>query len=145
MSARPYLSLTRLTGYVLGPRVTVTAWLAGSCGISGERADATKGSGSRWSWWSPRLEQVKPVACFIHSDLAPRSAVRTVGPRPDLTRSARMDEPGGMAIRPGDQNRGLTAPYRAAYQPTGGRWEKNGGSDATTSTSPYVGRPSSHD
>ncbi len=37
-----------------------------------------------------------------------------------------------MAIRLGDGNQGFTAPYRAANQPTGGRWKKNGGSDAPT-------------
>jgi len=68
---------------------------------------------------------VKPVACFIRPDLAPRGAVRKVGPRPDPTRSAPIDEPGGMAIRPGDRSQGLTSPSRAANQPTGGRWEKN--------------------
>jgi hypothetical protein len=35
---------------------------------------------------------MKPVACFIRPDLAPRGAVRRVGPRPDPTRSARIDE-----------------------------------------------------
>src|SRR5512145_737727 len=65
--------------------------------------------------------QVKPVACFTHPDLAPRGAVRRVGPRPDPTRSAHTDEPGGTAIRPGDRSRGSVSPYRAANQPTGGR------------------------
>jgi len=32
----------------------------------------------------------KPVARFRHPDLAPRGAVRRVGPRPDPTRSARV-------------------------------------------------------
>jgi len=41
------------------------------------------------------IAQVKPVACFTLPDLAPRGAVRRVGPRPDPTRSAHMDEPGG--------------------------------------------------
>jgi hypothetical protein len=45
-----------------------------------------------------------PVACSIHSDVAPRSAVRRVGPRPDPTRSAGVIEPGGTAIRPGDNS-----------------------------------------
>jgi hypothetical protein len=51
-----------------------------------------------------RPEQLEPVACSSHPDLAPRGAVREVGPRPDPNRSARTDEPGGMAIRPGDQS-----------------------------------------
>src|SRR6476619_1257070 len=79
---------------------------------------------------------MKPVACFIRPDLAPRGAVRKVGPRPDLTRSARMDEPGGMAIRPGDRTKALPRPPEAAYQPTGGRWKKNGGSNASPLDSP---------
>jgi hypothetical protein len=37
-----------------------------------------------------------------------------------------FDEPGGMAIRPGDGSRGSVVPYRTANQPTGGRQEKNG-------------------
>ena len=75
---------------------------------------------------------MEPVARSIRPDAAHRNAVREIGPRPDPTRSARSDEPGGMAIRPGDGSQGLTAPSRAAYQPTGGRWEKNGGSNAPT-------------
>jgi hypothetical protein len=44
-----------------------------------------------------------------------------------------MDEPGEMAIPSGNQSQGSTAPSRAANQPTGGRWKKNGGSNAPTS------------
>jgi hypothetical protein len=40
-------------------------------------------------------ELVKPVARFTRPDLAPRGAVRRVGPRPNPTRSAEWDEPGG--------------------------------------------------
>ena len=67
-----------------------------------------------------RPEQVGPVACTTRSDVAPRSAVRRVGPRPDPTRSACMDEPGGTAIRPGNQHWGLSSPSRTAHQPNGG-------------------------
>src|SRR4051812_50181181 len=64
---------------------------------------------------------MKPVACFIRPDLAPRGAVRKVGPRPDLTRSAPIDEPGGMAIRPGDRSQGFTVPSeRRISQPVAG-------------------------
>ena len=100
--AGAYVVVTHLIGNVLRPRVTAaTDW---------------------WVWAAlSRLKQVKPVACFIRSDLAPRGAVRKVDPRLDLTRSARIDEPGGMAIRPGDGSQGFTEPYRAANQPTGGR------------------------
>ena len=45
--AGAYFSLHALAGNVLGPRVTVAAGRAGSSGISGENADATKGSGTR--------------------------------------------------------------------------------------------------
>jgi len=65
-----------------------------------------------------RPEQVEPVACSTRSDVAPRGAVRRVGPRPDPTRSAGANEPGGTAIRPGDQHWGLPSPYRKAHQPT---------------------------
>jgi len=68
-----------------------------------------------------RPEQVGPVACTTRSDVAPRSAVRRVSPRPDPTRSACMDEPGGTAIRPGNQHWGLSSPSRTAHQPNGGR------------------------
>jgi CheY-like chemotaxis protein len=50
-----------------------------------------------------RLERVKPVACFIRPDLAPRGAVRRIGPRTDPTRSARMTNqvrwPSGLVVR----------------------------------------------
>lgn len=67
-----------------------------------------------------RPEQVGPVACTTRSDIAPRSAVRRVSPRPDPTRSACVDEPGGTAIRPGNQHWGLSSPSRTANQPNGG-------------------------
>ena len=67
-----------------------------------------------------RPEQVGPVACTTRSDVAPRSAVRRVGPRPDPTRSASVDEPGGTAIRPGNQHWGLSSPSRTANQSNGG-------------------------
>jgi hypothetical protein len=143
LCAGAYLMRKRLER-VLGPGVTVRL----SNGLEREfRGERRRTQGLRLSLilMITRLEQVKPVACFIHPDLAPRGAVRRVGPRPDPTRSARMDEPGRMAIRSGDGNRGSTAPSRAAYQPTGGRWEKNGGSNAPPANSPYVERPTSHD
>jgi len=65
-----------------------------------------------------RPEQVEPVARSIHLDLAPRGAVWMVGPRPDRIRSARANEPGGMAIRPGDQDWGLESPLPKANQPS---------------------------
>ena len=51
-----------------------------------------------------RSGRLEPVACSSHPDLAPRGAVRKVGPRPDQTRSACTDEPGELASWPGDQS-----------------------------------------
>ena len=82
-----------------------------------------------------RSEQVEPVACATRSDVAPRSAVRRVGPRPDPTRSACMDEPGGTAIRPGNQHWGLSSPSRTAISQTVARREKNGGASSDSSRS----------
>ena len=87
-----------------------------------------------------RSEQVEPVACATRSDVAPRSAVRRVGPRPDPTRSACMDEPGGTAIRPGNQHWGLSSPSRTAISQTVARREKNGGASSDSSRS-MLGRP----
>lgn len=84
-----------------------------------------------------RSEQVEPVACATRSDVAPRSAVRRVGPRPDPTRSACMDEPGGTAIRPGNQHWGLPSPSRTAISQTVARREKNGGASSDSSRSVY--------
>jgi len=50
--------------------------------------------------------QMEPLACSIRPEMAHRGAVWEVGPRADQTRSARRDEPGRMAIRPGDGCRG---------------------------------------
>ena len=77
--------------------------------------------------------QVKPVACFIHPDLAPRDAVRMAGPRLGLTRSAHDDEPGGTAIRPGDESQGPDIALSSGATADDGDWEKNSGSDALTS------------
>lgn len=82
-----------------------------------------------------RSEQVEPVACATRSDVAPRSAVRRIGPRPDPTRSACMDEPGGTAIRPGNQHWGLSSPSRTAISQTVARREKNGGASSDSSRS----------
>ncbi len=68
-----------------------------------------------------RFDRAGPVACFALSDPAPRRAVRRVGPRPDPTRSARIDEPGGTAIRPGDRYRGPASPSRVQCSVAGGR------------------------
>ena len=84
-----------------------------------------------------RSEQVEPVACATRSDVAPRSAVRRVSPRPDPTRSACMDEPGGTAIRPGNQHWGLSSPSRTAISQTVARREKNGGASSDSSRSVY--------
>jgi len=88
--------------------------------------------------------QVRPVACLIQPDLAPRDAPRTVGPRLDRTRSAGSDEPGGTAIRPGDLCRGPSSSSRAA-QAAGGEREKNGGMHAPPPAGRCMRRPSSHD
>jgi hypothetical protein len=112
-------------------------------GLSEEDADGPAAQGARRFRWSPRLVQVKPVACFTLPDLAPRGAVRRVGPRPDPTRSAHIDEPGGMAIRPGDRSCSFVLPSRAATP--GGRRKKNGGRKAPTADSRCGGRPPSHD
>jgi hypothetical protein len=67
-----------------------------------------------------RPMQLEPVARSSHPDLAPRGAVWKVGPRPGLNHSARTDEPGGMAIRPGDLCWGLESPYRYGEAACGG-------------------------
>lgn len=90
------------------------------------------------------VRQVRPVACLIHPDLAPRDAPRTIGPRLDRTRSAGSDEPGGTAIRPGDLCRGPSSSSRAA-QAAGGEREKNGGMHAPPPAGRCMRRPSSHD
>ena len=72
------------------------------------------------------VEQVKPVACFTHPEIAQRGAVWKVGPRPDRNRSARNDEPGRTAIRPGDGCRSLASalPRRISrrWRARGERW-----------------------
>lgn len=105
---------------------------------------ASKGRGNRRSRWSTPARQVRPVACLIHPDLAPRDAPRTIGPRLDRTRSAGSDEPGGTAIRPGDLCRGPSSSSRAA-QAAGGEREKNGGMHAPPPAGRCMRRPSSHD
>jgi hypothetical protein len=104
----------------------------GSDGTSGEGADASKGTGTRRSWCTPP-EQVKPIACFIRPDFAPRDAVRMAGPRFGLTRSAHGNEPGGTAIRPGDGSRGPHVALSSGSPADDGDWEKNSGSNALTS------------
>ena len=74
-----------------------------------------------------RSGQLEPVACSSRPDLAPRGAVRKVGPRPDQTRSACTDEPGEPASWPGDQSWGPCPPYRRVKQPSAANMEKNGG------------------
>ena len=74
-----------------------------------------------------RSEQLEPVACSSHPDFAPRGAVRKVGPRPGQTRSARTDEPGGPASRPGDRELKLCNSPPGGASTTGGVQEKNGG------------------
>ena len=74
-----------------------------------------------------RSGQLEPVACSSRPDLAPRGAVRKVGPRPDQTRSACTDEPGEPASWPGDQSWGPCSPYRWVNQPSAADMEKNGG------------------
>ncbi len=90
-------------------------------------------------------EQVKPVACFIHSDLAPRDAVRTAGPRLGPTRSAHEDEPGGTAIRPGDGSRGPDQPSRAVQQPTTATGRRTAAAMPRPRDSHRAERPCSHD
>jgi hypothetical protein len=70
--------------------------------------------------------QVEPVACSSHPDLAPRGAVRRVGPRPDPNRSARTDEPGGPASRPGDRKLRLWFAIPDGNQPPEADGKKNG-------------------
>ena len=65
--------------------------------------------------------------CPIHVDVVPRRAVRKVGPRPDLTRSTHIGDPGGLARLFGDGSRSSYPPYRATHQSTGGDGKKNGG------------------
>ena len=77
-----------------------------------------------------RSGQLEPVACSIRPDLAPRGAVRKVGPRPDQTRSACTDEPGEPASWPGDQSWGPCSPYRWVNQPSAANMEKNGGASS---------------
>ena len=93
------------------PRRLVEAELIRGC--NGRRGSGeSSGEGVVEPWARPvpailvatRPEQVEPVARSTHLDPAPRGAVWKVGPRPDLIRSARTNEPGGMAIRPGDQD-----------------------------------------
>jgi len=83
----------------------------GPNGNSGENADATKGSGVRWSgsqltgsdsWGQSR--------CLSHVEMVPRRAVRKVGPRPDLTRSTHIGELGDPTGLPRDGSRGLCLP-----------------------------------
>lgn len=115
----------------------------GQAGYRRRMPTGQRPKGARRFRWSLRHVQVKPVACFTLPDLAPRGAVRRVGPRPDPTRSAHIDEPGGMAIRPGDPCCGFALPVRAATQ--GGERKKNGSRKAPTVASRCGGRPPSHD
>src|SRR6185295_10048423 len=77
-------------------------------GLSGEVANGPVAQGGPLIPVVTPTIPVKPVACFTLPDPAPRGAVRRVGPRPDPTRSAHIDEPGGMAIRPGDRSEALS-------------------------------------
>jgi len=81
--------------------------------------------------WNRAVGLMEPVACSIRSGAAHRNAVWEIGPRPDPTRSARNDEPGGTAIQPGDRSQGLTT---ALLRRTSrdGSGEKNGGLTAPT-------------
>jgi hypothetical protein len=93
-------------------------------GKSGE--SSSRGRRRYIACWRPlildnRFDRARPVACFALSDPAPRRAVRRVGPRPDPTRSARIDEPGGTAIRPGDRYRGPASPSRVQRSVAGRR------------------------
>ena len=82
-----------------------------------------------------RSGQLEPVACSSRPDLAPRGAVRKVGPRPDQTRSACTDEPGEPASWPGDQSWGPSSPYRRVKQPSAADQEKNGGASSALNRS----------
>ena len=101
--------------------VPVTAFRAGSgrlrwvrTGGAGEGIGAVKAR-SPMILDQGRPDQVEPVACSAHPDLAPRDALRRDGPRPDPTRSARNDDlrrtPVGRGPRP-------TGP-----RPVGSLWE----------------------
>ena len=100
---------------------------ASSGGISGEIADATKGSGDRRSWrlTSPgRGDQSRvpstPIRCL---------GVQCEGVVRDPLRLAALAVTNqvGQIIRPGDGSQGSRWPSRAAQQPTGGGGKKNGG------------------
>lgn len=47
-----------------------------------------------------RPGQVEPVARSTPLDVAPRGAMRKIGPRPDQSRSARTKQPDGTSIQP---------------------------------------------
>src|SRR5467141_4289399 len=49
--------------------------------------------------------------------MVPRRAVRKVGPRPDLTRSTHIGEPGDPTGLLGDGSRSLCLPYRGRTSP----------------------------
>jgi len=98
----------------------------------GERR-RNKGSGARRSGCALRLKQARPVACLVHADLAPRRAVRRVGPRPDPTRSARSGEPCGQGLAAWGWKPELPRPYRGRNSPCGGGRKKNGGSQSPDS------------
>ncbi len=73
--------------------------------------------GLRLALIPPRSGQVRPVACLIRPDLAPRDALRSIGPRPGRTRSASVDEPGRTAIRSGNRERGFLRTSASAASP----------------------------
>ena len=113
-----------------GLHVLTTLCVASPSGMSGEGADANKGSGVQRSGWLHRLGLARPVACLAHADLAPRRAVRRGGPRLVPTRSARTGEPCGPARPPGDRGRSSRQPYRGCISPCGGCGKKNSGSES---------------
>ena len=142
-SRSPYIGLALCRGRVR-THVLTTLCVASSSGNFGEGADATRAqasddpgehSGSNWRDQS---------RCLVHADLAPRRAVRRVGPRPDLTRSARTGEPCGPARLLGDGSRSSCTPYcgRPVHAAAAGR--RTAGVNPLAPGNRYVdgGRPS---
>ena len=135
---------SRCTGEGSGLAVLTTPCVASSSGNSGEGADATRAqasvdpgehSGSNWRDQS---------RCLVHADLAPRRAVRRVGPRPDLTRSARTGEPCGPARLLGDGSRSSCTPYRGRPVHAAAAGRRTAGVNPLAPGNRYVdgGRPS---
>lgn len=140
---RRCLSCCLSVGYTLRPPAAGSLPKDGSGGTSGRSLLLPRARCSAIRCTS--TEQVKPVACFIHSDLAPRDAVRTAGPRLGPTRSAHEDEPGGTAIRPGDGSRGPDQPSRAVQQPTTATGRRTAAAMPRPRDSHRAERPCSHD